>query len=183
MNKKIIYAGFLISLGIFFFGSLSAEAHTLESDGAVSVLMFLEPHEETLIGKPSVINLEFKSAPGVVDFSRCNCLFTLSRNDKQIFKLSLKEGEAAVKENTVYIPHTFSETGEYTLNVSGITSTSTAFSLSYPIVAVDGDHVMADEMEGHHHPAGHMFHIVLLGAAILLSSYVILKDRRRRTRV
>jgi hypothetical protein len=180
--KKIIYCSCIVA-AFFFLGGMSAEAHTLKSDGVVSVLMHLEPHGTTLIGKPAVINLEFKSDPSVVDISRCNCSFTLIKGDTQIFKRTIKEGEATTMGNTIFIPYTFSETGDYTLNVSGVTSTSSPFSLSYPIVVVDSDHVMAD-IEGHHHPAGHTLHIILFGGAILLSAYVILKkDKSNVTKV
>lgn len=103
-----------------------ASAHTLKVDGSIGVTLHSDPNDDLSAGRLTTFSVDIKDKAGRFDPARpgnCECIFTISRDGKQVAELPITAGD-------VYVPltYTFKEGGVYVMTVKGTPTDIRAFS-------------------------------------------------------
>jgi hypothetical protein len=123
-------ASLIISL-ILLAVPLSASAHELETDGAFSAELHIEPYDHPKAGEKSYLEVEFEHTPANFSLADCNCTIQASHGGTTEATLSLHR-TSDTESRTAY---TFAEVDDYTIVVSGHSRTGSFddFTLRYPV--------------------------------------------------
>lgn len=99
-------------------------AHIIESDGAMSVTLHIQPQDYPVINVPQTLEFIYGQPNGKFDARTCTCTMTLLRNDKQIFQKVVPP----VNNYFGKLTYTFHQTGVYTILLSGVPKSYDNFS-------------------------------------------------------
>lgn len=133
----VVAIGLLLTVGL---APLPVRAHEQESEGSITALLHVTPHDKPIVTRPAKIEIAIKSTAGKFSFSNCDCTVSVNRNGAQITVLPLQAISARVSSN----PYTFTDPGAYQLVVRGQSlngaesnETFEPFSFTYPVTVQD----------------------------------------------
>ncbi len=112
-----------------------AQAHVLQSDGAIGAVLHTDPDDSPIANQPTNFFLSFKDKTGKFQPQNCNCQATLLENGKQIYSQALFQDGSTPTLDT-YFSYKFPQKDVYQLKVTGQPTTSQAFqpfTLTYDI--------------------------------------------------
>ena len=191
MKKKELIGVLVAALLIFgtaAFPLAKAWAHTLETDGAISGELHIEPDHVATAGVPAPAIIRFTDANNQLDLRACDCQVTIAASGTVLYS-----GKFGVDPNFVFgnssvrFSYTFPKAGNYDLTMEGKPvppANFQSFKLVYDVVTLDKDDAATTSMsmDEHQHGGGiwgHYLHLGLFGIAFLLCLYIVIRDKRR----
>lgn len=167
---------------IMFLSYSSAEAHVLKTDGSIIATLHIDPNDEPLANGTSTIDLTFVDREGKLDITKCDCSIRVEDSGKEIASETVQNNsKISVAHDGFSMPFIFPTKGVYTIDISGKPEDPDGFqqfTFSYDVrVDRDADEkiTLLQKMLGL--LRGHGLHIVLFGAAIIISIIVIIRDK------
>jgi hypothetical protein len=169
----------VLFVALSFFAPTISEAHELETNSEVSVLMHIEPNDHPIAGQESKIYFSFNGKDFVAE--KCECSVIIYQNANQIHISTL----AAEKQS--FLLFTFPANGKYKINLTGTPREGAPFekfSFNYDIDV--RDQAATNELMEHDHGDGffthHGLHLIIFGSAFLfLIGYLIYDYKKTGT--
>lgn len=127
--KKI----FLVATLLFFFSTRVVSAHFFASDGAIRAIIHIDPQDDPVAGEASTIHIDIVDQENKFTYDDCDCNFTISENNKEIFSRVLERDDMA---HMPIISYVFLERNIYQMKLTGLPKTANsfqAFNLNYDI--------------------------------------------------
>ncbi len=183
MKNKIFKISFvlvLVSLG-FSLNSRKAEAHFLLIDHNIGAILHIDPSDDPTSKIPSVFHYDFKDIGNKLDLNLCDCTFLIINNGSPIYSGKLGvDKNIQFTSNTAQFSYTLPSKGVYTLIVEGKSAASNfpSFKLSSDL-RVDKEGIAASGSAAIDPVLFHGIHYGLFGGAILISIYIVVRDRKK----
>ncbi|TSC84920.1 MAG: hypothetical protein G01um101413_304 [Parcubacteria group bacterium Gr01-1014_13] len=98
-------------LGSFFYFPKAVQAHSIEADGSVLVMLHASDDDNPIIGQPAELTFYITDSQKKFKASGCDCRLTITLNDSVIFSTTTFNN---VKNNAVF-SYTFPQKGIYTI--------------------------------------------------------------------
>jgi hypothetical protein len=174
---RSLFLGILLLGGIF--GTLSvAQAHFIENDGPIGVLLHIDPNDSPGISQPATTVFEISDKQNKFNGADCTCSLTITNVDGFIFSDDFVNDKNGRHDQGVFESRlTFPRIGIYTVQLHGIPHEPgmfSAFTVRYDI-RVDAENAPASSASAHHH-TNHLWHYLLLGSAPLLGMMALVYD-------
>lgn len=126
MAKKIFLTTFII-LGMVFYVN-SAQAHELQTDGSIGVVMHIDPDDDPIVGKPSTLSFEVTDSSKHFSPANCDCNLEIESGGKQLVNSLLQPDASNQSIFSFSLPFTFAQKGSFDVTFSGHPKVSGAFS-------------------------------------------------------
>lgn len=104
----------LLLLTYFFLVPQTATAHILKSDENIGGVIHVDPNDEPVAKSQSSISFEIKDTANKFSYEKCNCIFSISQNEKEIYSTELPKDSTA--QTTEY---TFPTANSYRITLTG----------------------------------------------------------------
>lgn len=103
---------------LLFCAPLLAQAHTLKTDGEITVLLHTDPDDDPTADRPATILLAITDQTSQFNPADCDCLVTVAEKNRQLLSLHPQ----ASQQTSIYdfaVPVTFPDRAVYQIMLSG----------------------------------------------------------------
>jgi hypothetical protein len=185
-NSKLrkILTFLLVFLTFYLYSLTFVYAHVLESDGTVGATLHISPDDDPVAGELSGFFFEFKDKLNQFKPENCDCIVSISANNREIFSQPLYLGNNEPSLTNASLFYTFPTKGIYQLKVVGIPKSPGSFqnfTLKYDI-RVQRETINAGNTTATQPKSWLQTHtIYLIGAVVALTFflYAFLKQNRK----
>ncbi len=102
-------------------------AHVLKTDGNIGAIMHTDPDDNPLAGSKTGIFFEFKDTQAKLSPENCNCTFSISENDKEIYSQPLFQNNPSPSLDNSSVFFFFPEKNVYQIKVIGKPNSVSSF--------------------------------------------------------
>src|SRR5438270_44822 len=110
-SSKYKTGNFLLILLTFSFCLLifppSVSAHILQTDGDIGAVLHMDPEDDPIAGVQSAFFFEFKDRQNKFQPKKCNCIFEIEENGKNIYTQPLFQNDANPSLSSTSVFYTF----------------------------------------------------------------------------
>ena len=179
MEKIVLFVliFFAISLGV---PTQEALAHVLKTDGSVGAVIHINPEDDPIAGQESGFYFEFKDTKNAFSPEKCNCVFSIKENGKELNSQSLFQNSTNPSLEDVSVYYTFPQRGVYTVGITGTPITPEdfePFTLSWDI-RVEREAQTSAAQETSSSNDQNIKYIVLVGAVVIIVGLVLSKKKK-----
>lgn len=125
MLKKYFFLLIIVGLLLKYPGLVSA--HILKTDGYIGAVLHIDPDDDPIVNKQTGFFFEFKDKQNKFTPQNCNCTFSISEDNKEIFSQPLFQNSTSPSLDSASLFFTFPEKNVYQLKVTGQPNTPDAF--------------------------------------------------------
>lgn len=163
-----------------------AEAHFLATDKNIGAVLHVDPTDEPVVGAQTSFFFEFKDKDNKFNPENCDCSFNIFENGRNVYSQPLFQTVTKPSLTNAAVFYTFSEKGAYEIRVSGKPNSANKFS-SFNLkwnLRVEKTKTGQD-LSGNNNSSflsTHLVHLVLIVGASVVFIFLLLKNRKPKTR-
>jgi hypothetical protein len=103
---------------------LLTQAHEIQDDGDMSVLLHMEPEDSPIVGQEATLYFSFTEASDKFKVLDCDCELKITDGNAQVKSLALSEVAESFGANVYTTNVTFPKKGVYTVDLAGKSKTA-----------------------------------------------------------
>ena len=107
---------------------LLAGAHTLKTDGSISVIMHTDPDDDVVAGEPATVYFSVSDAANQFSARDCDCTIQISEAGRLLASEALTPDNTATSIFSYQMPFTFPDRAAYRVILAGEPKSSGQFS-------------------------------------------------------
>ena len=114
-----IVLSFLLPVVILFAFTLPASAHFPQADGAITVILHVNPNDDPIIGQPATLLFDVSDDDNRFQAANCDCDIIVSENGKQLVNDSPQQVDKSHSIFDFQVPFVFPQPAIYHIVMTG----------------------------------------------------------------